>query len=77
MAPVDEDLAEPLPGRLLRRKGLLELLGGQQPLLDEECTKRAPWNVRRSHNLPFGSRAARLEPNPAREAGYSGEVGCP
>ena len=62
VAAVDQDLAEPFAGRLLRRQGFLELLGGQQPLLDEECTKRTPSHVRRSHKLPFGSTAVRLEP---------------
>ena len=62
MAPVDQDLAEPFAGRLLRRQRLLELLGSQQSLLDEECAKRAPRHVRRSHTLTFGSTAARLEP---------------
>src|SRR5438067_2490075 len=73
VAAVDQDLAEPLAAFLLLRQRLLELRGGQQPLLDEKCAKRAPSDVRRSHGSPFGLRAGRLEAVSPR--GYSGGSG--
>ena len=73
VAALDQDLAEPLAGRLLRRQRVLELLVGQEALLDEKRAKRAP-RVRRSHILPFGFTAALLEPELAPGSRYRGGV---
>src|SRR5205085_261265 len=77
VSALDEDLTEPLAGRLLRREGVLELLRRQQPLLHEERAKRTPRHACRSHRCDFGLTAAGLEPIGAPTARlYTVGVGC-
>src|SRR5919199_1423609 len=64
VSALDQDLTEPLAGRLLRRQSLLELLSREEPLLNEERAKRTPRDARRSHRSDFASTAAGLEPIP-------------
>ncbi len=45
----DQDFTQPLSGRSLLGKGVLELLLVYQPALDEELAKRPPGEMGRFH----------------------------
>ena len=57
-AALDDRLAEPAARRLLLRERELELLVGQEPLLDEQASERSPRDVGRFHTRYIGAAGA-------------------
>src|SRR4030095_185918 len=57
-AAFDDRLAPPLAGHLLLRERLLELVVGQQTLLDEQPPEGTPCDVGRFHRLTIGTVAS-------------------